>query len=199
MTLRYRTRSRMVDHAGMSSRLVTLLGSTVRRQGESRELSQRRLAELAGVSQAAVARIERGDRSPSVPVLERLLAAMDLQLAVTVEPLDAQLDARMAELAARPLADRIDDLGLDRIPDRLGDLPYVPPGAPPRCSRGHRCRSRRRRSRSAGATRPGSSPGWRPPTGSGGTPGGASSAGCDRSQRSPASTGGRPGTASCGP
>ncbi|SCL13184.1 hypothetical protein GA0070624_0037 [Micromonospora rhizosphaerae] len=31
----------------------------------------------------------------------------------------------MAELAARPLADLIDDLGLDRVIERLGDLPHL--------------------------------------------------------------------------
>ncbi|WP_410811950.1 helix-turn-helix domain-containing protein [Micromonospora sp. 067-2] len=109
-----------------STRLVTILGATVRRQRHLRELTQRDLAELAGVSQTAVARIERGDRAPSILVLERLLAAMDVQLAVGVEPLDAHLDARIAELAARPVVDRIDDLGLDGMLDRLADvLPQV--------------------------------------------------------------------------
>ncbi|MFI7604065.1 helix-turn-helix domain-containing protein [Micromonospora sp. NPDC049366] len=109
----------------MSSRLVQLLGDTVRQQRESRDLSQQKLASLAGVSQAMVARVERGDRSPGLPLLERLLAAMDVQLTVAVEPLDAHLDATMAGLAARPIADRIDELNLDRLLDRLGDLPHV--------------------------------------------------------------------------
>ncbi|BCJ60238.1 hypothetical protein [Micromonospora endophytica] len=42
---------------------------------------------------------------------------MGRQLAVTVEPLDAHLDDRLtelAELAARPLADRIEELPLTR-------------------------------------------------------------------------------------
>ncbi|MGK5742797.1 helix-turn-helix domain-containing protein [Micromonospora sp. URMC 103] len=111
------------------SRLVRILGHTVRQQRESRELTQRQLADLAGVSQTAVARIERGERAPGLPLLERLLAAMDVQLAVAVEPLDAHLDAAMADLAARPLADRIDELNLDRLLDRLGDLPHVVSGA----------------------------------------------------------------------
>ncbi|WP_241563196.1 helix-turn-helix domain-containing protein [Micromonospora costi] len=108
---------------------MTILGRTLRQQRESRELTQRELADLAGVSQTAVARIERGDRSPGVPLLERLLAAIDVQLAVAVEPLDAHLDAAMTDLAARPVADRIDALNLDRLLDRLGDLPYVVTGA----------------------------------------------------------------------
>lgn len=108
-----------------SARLVALLGATVRRQRHLRELSQRQLGQLAGVSQTAIARIERGDRAPNIPVLERLLAAMDVQLVVGVEPLDAHLDARIDELAARPIAERIDELGLDRLLDRLTDLPQV--------------------------------------------------------------------------
>ncbi|MEU4399382.1 helix-turn-helix domain-containing protein [Micromonospora orduensis] len=108
-----------------SARLVALLGATVRRQRHLRELSQRQLGQLAGVSQTAIARIERGDRAPNITVLERLLAAMDVQLVVGVEPLDAHLDARIDELAARPIAERIDELGLDRLLDRLTDLPQV--------------------------------------------------------------------------
>lgn len=130
MPQRYRRHLALVHHAGMpSTRLVTLLGATVRQQRHLRELSQRQLAALAGVSQAAVARIERGERAPTIPVLERILAAMNVQLVVGVEPLDAHLDARMDDLAARPIAERIDELGLDRLLDRLSDLPQVLTGS----------------------------------------------------------------------
>ncbi|MGV9215761.1 helix-turn-helix domain-containing protein [Micromonospora sp. RB23] len=107
------------------TRLGNLLGAALRQQRQRRELSQRQLAGLAEVSQGAVARIERGERSPSIPALERLFAAMDVQLVVAVEPLDAHLDARIDELAARPIAERIDELGLDEMLDRLPDLPPV--------------------------------------------------------------------------
>jgi transcriptional regulator with XRE-family HTH domain len=130
MPQRYRAHTDIAHHPGMSSsRLVTLIGTVVRREREARELSQRELADLGRVSQATVARIERGDRSPSVEVLERLLAAMGAQLTVEVQPLDGHLDARMAELARRPLAERIEDAGIERVVDRLADLPHVLTGA----------------------------------------------------------------------
>ncbi|MBM7490859.1 helix-turn-helix domain-containing protein [Micromonospora luteifusca] len=112
-----------------TTRLVTLLGSTVRQQRHLRDLTQVELAELAGVSQAAVARIESGNRAPSIAVLEALLAAMDVQLVVGVEPLDAHLDARIDDLASRPIGERIDGLGLDRMLDRLSDFPQVITGS----------------------------------------------------------------------
>ncbi|MEH0984470.1 helix-turn-helix domain-containing protein [Micromonospora sp. CPCC 205556] len=108
-----------------SSRLVTVLGTVVRREREARQLTQRELARLAGVSQAMVARVESGDRSPSVELLEQLLDAMGAQLTVAVEPLDADLDARIGALAGQPLADRIDQAGIDAVVARLGDLPHV--------------------------------------------------------------------------
>ena len=40
-------------------------------------------------------------------------------------PLDAHLDAQLAESAAKPLTERIEELELARAVDRLGDLPYV--------------------------------------------------------------------------
>ncbi|MBQ1021254.1 helix-turn-helix transcriptional regulator [Micromonospora sp. D93] len=112
-----------------STRLVTLLGAAVRQQRHLRDLSQRQLAALAEVDQAAVARFERGERAPTIAVLERLLAAMDVQLVIGVEPLDAHLDARIDALAARPIAERIDGLGLDRLLDRLTDFPQVITGS----------------------------------------------------------------------
>lgn len=92
-------------------------------------MSQCELAELAGISQATVARIEGGDRAPSIAVLERVLAAMDVQLVIGVEPLDAHLDARIDDLAAQPIAERIDGLGLDELLDRLPDVPQVLTGS----------------------------------------------------------------------
>ncbi|MEH1012209.1 helix-turn-helix transcriptional regulator [Micromonospora sp. CPCC 206060] len=112
-----------------TSRLVTIIRRTLRRQRELHRLTQRELAELADVSQATIARIERGDRVPSIPLLEQILAALDSQLTVTVEPLDAHLDARIDELAGQPLTERIADTSLDRTARRLGDLPYVLTGA----------------------------------------------------------------------
>ncbi|MEU8333612.1 helix-turn-helix transcriptional regulator [Micromonospora sp. NPDC048839] len=105
-----------------STRLVGLIATAIRQQRHSRQLSQCELAELTGVSQATVARIEGGDRAPSIAVLERLLAAMDVQLVVGVEPLDAHLDARIDDLAARPITERIDALGLDGLLGRLPDF-----------------------------------------------------------------------------
>ncbi|WP_346538237.1 helix-turn-helix domain-containing protein [Micromonospora sp. DPT] len=112
-----------------SSRLATRIAATLRRERGARSLTQQELADLAGVSQGAVARVERGDRVPSITLIERLLAALDLQLAVAVEPLDSHLDARMDALAARSLAERVDELGLDRVLDRLGDLPHLLTGS----------------------------------------------------------------------
>ncbi|HEY0698952.1 MAG TPA: helix-turn-helix transcriptional regulator [Micromonospora sp.] len=108
-----------------TSRLGGIVADTLRRQRELHQLTQQELAELAGVSQAMVTRIERGGRVPSLPMLERLFAALDAQLTIGVEPLDAHLDARIGELGGRPVADRIADSGLDKALDRLGDLPYV--------------------------------------------------------------------------
>ncbi|MER7458125.1 helix-turn-helix transcriptional regulator [Micromonospora sp. NPDC126480] len=107
------------------SRLAQQIAATLRRERTTRLLTQTALAELAGISQGAVARIERGHRVPSIPLVERVFAALGLQLCVSVERLDAHLDAQLDDLAARPLADRLLDLPLDRIQQRLGDLPHL--------------------------------------------------------------------------
>ncbi|MEU1885138.1 helix-turn-helix transcriptional regulator [Micromonospora rifamycinica] len=108
-----------------SSRITTEIAAILRRERSAQRLTQQQLADRAGTSQSAVARIERGQRVPGIPLVERLFAALGRQLAVTVEELDSHLDARMDALATRSLADRIDELGLDRLSDRLGDLPHL--------------------------------------------------------------------------
>lgn len=49
-------------------------------------VSQRRLAYRAGTDQGAISRIERGEVSPSLETLDRLLAAMGEELVVEARP-----------------------------------------------------------------------------------------------------------------
>lgn len=51
-------------------------------------LSQRELAERAGVAQSEIARIESGKREPSIPTLQKILAGSGLELRFQLAPLD---------------------------------------------------------------------------------------------------------------
>jgi transcriptional regulator with XRE-family HTH domain len=108
--------------------LISQLGAALRHQRELRNLRQTDLAERAEVSQGAVARAERGDRA-ALPMVEKLFAALGLQLRIELEPLDAQVDAALDKLAARPLAEHIAELRLAEIADQLADLPFAFDGA----------------------------------------------------------------------
>ena len=62
-------------------------------------LSQRELAERAGVSQSEIARIESGQREPSIPTLQKILAGAGKELRfrlVEVDDHDRVLAARHA-------------------------------------------------------------------------------------------------------
>jgi transcriptional regulator with XRE-family HTH domain len=59
-------------------------------------LTQRELAERAGTSQAAIARIERGRQVPSLETLEKILHAAGLELRVDLGPVDDH-DAQLIE------------------------------------------------------------------------------------------------------
>lgn len=52
-------------------------------------LTQRELARRAGTSQSVIARIERGQASPSLDTLTRLLAAAGFELLMELEPTSA--------------------------------------------------------------------------------------------------------------
>jgi transcriptional regulator with XRE-family HTH domain len=69
------------------ARLRFELGEAVRLRREALGLTQADLAGLAGLQQPAVARFEAGGTMPTIPMLERLAAALQLRLAVQFEPL----------------------------------------------------------------------------------------------------------------
>lgn len=57
------------------------LGSRIRQLRLERHFTQSRLAELAETDQAHLARVERGERWPSVPLLFRLADALETDVA----------------------------------------------------------------------------------------------------------------------
>jgi len=72
-------------------------------------VSQRQLAELAGMPQSTIARIESGTRQPSLPVLARILAAVDLEVRIRLTPYEGHddvLDATEARLTPDELTRR---------------------------------------------------------------------------------------------
>jgi len=62
------------------------LGRAVRGLREKHDWTQAQLAGAAGMTQSAVARFEAGGTVPSLRVLERLAAALDADLTVSVIP-----------------------------------------------------------------------------------------------------------------
>ena len=55
-------------------------------------LSQRELADAAHVAQSTIARIESGTRQPSLPVLAKILAALNLEMRITLTDYDTHDD-----------------------------------------------------------------------------------------------------------
>ena len=71
-----------------AARLAFELGRAVRQLRERRDWSQVQLAKVSGMTQSAVARFEAGGTVPTLPVLERLAAALDVRLNVSFTPRD---------------------------------------------------------------------------------------------------------------
>jgi transcriptional regulator with XRE-family HTH domain len=82
-------------------------GQFVREARKRAGLSQRALAVKAGVSQPLVARIERGEVSPSFDRLLQLVRACGLDLEVHVVPLDEDAWTLVEEGAAASPEDRL--------------------------------------------------------------------------------------------
>jgi transcriptional regulator with XRE-family HTH domain len=88
-----------------------LAGNLLRIARAGAGMSQRDLAQVAHIPQSTIARIESGARQPSLPVLARILAAVDLELRVTLEAYDSHddfYDAEAKRLTAAQQAARRD-------------------------------------------------------------------------------------------
>jgi HTH-type transcriptional regulator / antitoxin HipB len=68
------------------TRLRFELAEAVRTRRQELGLSQRQLAERAGMTQPGVARFEAGGTTPTIPVLERLATALGLRLTIALDP-----------------------------------------------------------------------------------------------------------------
>jgi ribosome-binding protein aMBF1 (putative translation factor) len=69
-----------------AAKLAFDLGRAVRDLREQRGWSQAQLAQAASMTQSAVARFEAGGTVPTLPVLERLARALDVELSVRFMP-----------------------------------------------------------------------------------------------------------------
>lgn len=78
-------------------------GNLLRMARARRGWSQRRLAEAAGVPQSTIGRIESAAMQPTLPLLDRIVAAAGFDLRTRLEPYDDHddiLDATRASLTA---------------------------------------------------------------------------------------------------
>ena len=70
-------------------------------------LSQRELADRAGVAQSEIARIESGKREPSIPTLQRMLAGAGLEVRFRLSQLDDHDRVLAARQARRSKAEKV--------------------------------------------------------------------------------------------
>jgi HTH-type transcriptional regulator / antitoxin HipB len=68
-----------------AARIAFELGVEVRTLREQRGWSQTELANRAGMTQSAMARFEAGGTVPTLPVLERIAAALEMRLSVELK------------------------------------------------------------------------------------------------------------------
>ncbi len=96
-------------------------GELIRRTRERHGISQRSLALRAGTDQAAVSRIERGEVSPSVDTVERLLTAMGERLKLEAERDERDYDpVHLRATLARTPAERLElAISWNRLAGRL--------------------------------------------------------------------------------
>lgn len=86
---------------------MTGVATTLRNARRQAHLSQAELAALAGTSQPALARYESGATIPTLPTLERLLAASGRQLQIEARPLTENPRATSARGQLGPIAQRL--------------------------------------------------------------------------------------------
>ncbi|MDX3383779.1 helix-turn-helix transcriptional regulator [Streptomyces niveiscabiei] len=81
------------------ARRAYLFGKAVRDRRTALGMTQARLAERAGMTQAAVSRLEHGGATPTIPLLERLATALESTLHLDITP-DSELSVSFTSQAA---------------------------------------------------------------------------------------------------
>jgi len=79
----------------------TLAAGLLRLARDKADVTQSKLAAAAGVSQQSISAYETGRKEPTLPTLQRLLAAAGLEMRIRLEPInyhDATLEAFMESL-----------------------------------------------------------------------------------------------------
>jgi transcriptional regulator with XRE-family HTH domain len=83
-------------------------GKLIRERRLANGLTQTQLALRAGSTQAAISRLERGELSPTIETIDRLLAAMGEEAEIRVRRSRLDCDPRrLRALRSRPPAERL--------------------------------------------------------------------------------------------
>ena len=65
--------------------LIRYLGNTIKNRRKVLNITQKHLAELAGVNVNTIARIENGSISPGIEVINSILDVLGMELAVNIK------------------------------------------------------------------------------------------------------------------
>jgi transcriptional regulator with XRE-family HTH domain len=79
------------------------VGRVIRAERQARMLTLRELAANAEISGTQLSRIERGERDATLGTIDRVLAALGLQLSSLLEPRWAKIDAAIAEMRGKTI------------------------------------------------------------------------------------------------
>ena len=77
------------------------VGRRLKELREERSLSMYRLSQLSGVTQSYISRIESGDRMPTVDVLEKLCAGLNISIPEFFRAESHELDSKSDPLLSR--------------------------------------------------------------------------------------------------
>ena len=90
------------------------------RAREVKDVTQSRLAELAGTSQAYIARLERGDANPTIGTVGRLFASLWLKPCIEPLPMNSSIASALVTIQNRTDSEAC----VDYSPIRASNFPY---------------------------------------------------------------------------